>query len=494
MLTVKLPFPKDSVQMIIPQVNFPPVSGANFRIQRRPGLFDALPMHSCGKIHELCNVVDHLVGVAQFRQVVRRPVVKARLAMAGLLSLGKSLFATLAYSLPQYPVHWNLPSQKSNGMATGEKRSDLRDANLRAFLGAAERIKFHVVALQETKCRWSDVRPMNDGRLIIRGEKVPSRNVGSVGFVVHPSVVHLDDSHEILSPRLIILCLRPLRQKPISIIICYSPTSIADESELDAFYEELEKVIRNEKSFYKFVIGHFNANLGKVTEEEHRIGRFGQRERNENGNRLAARLFHGNSLFMKKDHRDLHIEEDPNVDYGILLIGLRACAERASKLRTTNLDRISNTIKELLERRMTLRLGPNASHIERLVANASCRKALQEEFSNYKQKKILEAAQRRTSLRRCRREYNIPLAALLSEDETRSSSRREMEIVTERFYSNLFRSSTPVSSPIIIIGEAPPRIPPSEVRVAIKSMKPGTASGPDFIAADFLRAVAIHFM
>ncbi|KAK6762258.1 hypothetical protein RB195_023102 [Necator americanus] len=55
-----------------------------------------------------------------------------------------------------------------------------------------------------------------------------------------------------------------------------------------------------------------------------------------------------------------------------------------------------------------------------------------------------------------------------------------MEIITERLYTNLFRSSTPVSSPIIPIGEALPRILPSEVRVAIKSIKPGTA--PDLIS------------
>ncbi|KAK6737065.1 hypothetical protein RB195_019642 [Necator americanus] len=125
-------------------------------------------------------------------------------------------------------------------MATGERRSNLRllrtslildqgdtrttrhgdclrlctynartvsiDADLHALLGAAERIKFHVIALQETKCRRSDVRQMNDGTLVIRGENVPSRNVGGVGFVVHLSVVHLVDSHEILSPRLAILC------------------------------------------------------------------------------------------------------------------------------------------------------------------------------------------------------------------------------------------------------------------------------------------------
>ncbi|KAK6757667.1 hypothetical protein RB195_015465 [Necator americanus] len=55
---------------------------------------------------------------------------------------------------------------------------------------------------------------------------------------MHPSVVHVIDSHEILSPRLAILRLRPLRQKPVSIINCYSPTSAADECELDAFYEK----------------------------------------------------------------------------------------------------------------------------------------------------------------------------------------------------------------------------------------------------------------
>ncbi|KAK6757840.1 hypothetical protein RB195_015578 [Necator americanus] len=72
---------------------------------------------------------------------------------------------------------------------------------------------------------------------------------------------------------------------------------------------------------------------------------------------------------------DWHIEEDPNVHYEMLLGGLRACTEHASRPRTINLDRISKTNKALLERRRALRLDPNASHIERLVANTSCRKA-----------------------------------------------------------------------------------------------------------------------
>ena len=70
----------------------------------------------------------------------------------------------------------------------------------------------------------------------------------------------------------------------------------------------MEEVVRNEKSFYKYVVGDFNAKIGMPLEKEYRIGNFGYGLRNENGNRLAgllsaARLFHGNSIFMKKEYR-----------------------------------------------------------------------------------------------------------------------------------------------------------------------------------------------
>ncbi|KAK6765397.1 hypothetical protein RB195_025355 [Necator americanus] len=111
-------------------------------------------------------------------------------------------------------------------------------------------------------------------------------------------------------------------------------------------------------------------------------------------------------------------------------------------------------------------------------------------ISKYKQKKFLQEAQRRTSLKWCRwdRNHNILRAGLLSEDGTCISSRREIEVITKRFYSNLFGSSTPVSSPINPTGETPIRILPSEVRIVIKSMKYDGAPGHDFTSTDFLWA------
>ena len=48
----------------------------------------------------------------------------------------------------------------------------------------------------------------------------------------------------------------------------------------------MEEVVRNEKSFYKFVVGDFNARVGKGNGEEYRIGSFGMGDRNDNGNVL----------------------------------------------------------------------------------------------------------------------------------------------------------------------------------------------------------------
>ncbi|VDM61834.1 unnamed protein product [Angiostrongylus costaricensis] len=128
------------------------------------------------------------------------------------------------------------------------------------------------------------------------------------GFVVHPSIVHFVDSYVILSPRVAVLRLQLSHHKKITIIKCYLPTEVSDENEFNAFHYQLEKVIRNDKAYHKFVVGNFNARIGKANESEYRIGNFGSGERNANGNCLAellsiAHLSHGNLFFQKKESR-----------------------------------------------------------------------------------------------------------------------------------------------------------------------------------------------
>ncbi|XGW28727.1 hypothetical protein V3C99_008484, partial [Haemonchus contortus] len=162
------------------------------------------------------------------------------------------------------------------------------------------------IAFQETKSIRIDVRRMSDGTLIVHGRKLLSWNVVGVDFVVHPSVVHLIDFREVLSPHFVILRLRHKRLKPIFMVSCYSPHCTADEVELDASYDQLEEIVRNERSFHKVVVKDLNARLGEAQEEEFRTGKTGMGYSNENENHLAgilsvARLFCCISFFQKKD-------------------------------------------------------------------------------------------------------------------------------------------------------------------------------------------------
>ncbi|KAK6744363.1 hypothetical protein RB195_011206 [Necator americanus] len=92
-----------------------------------------------------------------------------------------------------------------------------------------------------------------------------------------------------------------------------------DKSELDPFHEELKEVIRNAKSFHRFVAGDFNAKLGKATEEEYGIGRFITVDmgiaqwRNSCGDQPRT---HQPEVVLEDSLSQgvWHIEKDPNVD------------------------------------------------------------------------------------------------------------------------------------------------------------------------------------
>uniref|UniRef100_A0A7I4YM96 Reverse transcriptase domain-containing protein n=1 Tax=Haemonchus contortus TaxID=6289 RepID=A0A7I4YM96_HAECO len=88
----------------------------------------------------------------------------------------------------------------------------------------------------------------------------------------------------------------------------YTPTSVAAEEEREEFYRLLEKTIQEEKSYYKYVVGDFNAVVGTNCSGDWRLGPYGSGDRTENGELLlnllnACRLFHGNSMFEKPANR-----------------------------------------------------------------------------------------------------------------------------------------------------------------------------------------------
>ncbi|KAK6039980.1 hypothetical protein COOONC_22515, partial [Cooperia oncophora] len=139
-------------------------------------------------------------------------------------------------------------------------------------LEASKRLRFDVIALQETKAKETATRKTNDGHLIVLGAKLSGRNVGGVGFLVHHRLEHMVDSVEVIGPRLAILRLRIDKRTFVSIINCYAPTSAATDEEKDAFYKELEEMIKRERSYYKYVVGDFNAVIMRKCQRQRALG------------------------------------------------------------------------------------------------------------------------------------------------------------------------------------------------------------------------------
>ena len=92
----------------------------------------------------------------------------------------------------------------------------------------------------------------------------------------------------------------------LQIIQTYAPTSTHEDEEVVELYEEINKLIGEEKAHFKIIMGDFNAQVGKKKDEdETSVGNYGYKERNDRGDLLvefaqANQLKIANTFFKKK--------------------------------------------------------------------------------------------------------------------------------------------------------------------------------------------------
>ncbi|EYC27376.1 hypothetical protein Y032_0009g682 [Ancylostoma ceylanicum] len=166
-------------------------------------------------------------------------------------------------------------------------------------------IKIDIVTVCETRRRKDMSVKWNGGWEVTLG--AAKNGVGGVGFIVLPTVTSRIISMEIVSHRLAILKLRIGKSSAMKVVAVYAPTSAASDDEIEEFYEELHRHLR-QKSTYTVVLGDFNAKLGSGYSEDTFIGKFGYGARNERGQRLAdfaecTKLYVVNTFFQKRPGR-----------------------------------------------------------------------------------------------------------------------------------------------------------------------------------------------
>ena len=173
-----------------------------------------------------------------------------------------------------------------------------------------DRYDLDIIGIQETKiCQFNDKKLPGNHRLLLFDQKHGYH--GGLGFLINSRVNHYFRSFHQISDRVVYMDFfvpSKLMNKPpckLRIVNCYSPTNprtISNPAATDQFYRELQEAITVPARYELWILGDFNAKLGKRSDKDFdnglskNLGRYCVGRRNENGERLLDFLV-SNSLF-----------------------------------------------------------------------------------------------------------------------------------------------------------------------------------------------------
>uniref|UniRef100_A0A158QND7 Endo/exonuclease/phosphatase domain-containing protein n=1 Tax=Haemonchus placei TaxID=6290 RepID=A0A158QND7_HAEPC len=176
------------------------------------------------------------------------------------------------------------------------------EACIEDLMMQARRIKYDVIGLTETRRH----RPLH--AVFETGEELflgtcESRGVGGVGVLVNTHLTMNMDSYESLTTRTGRLQMRKHASTPaLTTFVVYASTSRYDE-ELEALYVDLERFYREDHTFFKVIIGDFNAKIGpRRTAEDLHVGTHGM-EWNEQGERLFEFIMSTHAFHVARSSR-----------------------------------------------------------------------------------------------------------------------------------------------------------------------------------------------
>ncbi|XGW34863.1 hypothetical protein V3C99_018702 [Haemonchus contortus] len=160
----------------------------------------------------------------------------------------------------------------------------------------ARKIKYDAIGLTETSRHCPLHALFETGEELFLGT-CDSRSIGGVGVLVNTHLAMDIDSYESLTTR--IGCLRLRRcgsRAPLTIFVDYATTSSYEEDELEVFQMDLERLYREDRTFFKVKVGDFNPKIGpRRTAEELHIGTHSM-EWNEQDKRLSEFIMSTNSI------------------------------------------------------------------------------------------------------------------------------------------------------------------------------------------------------
>lgn len=197
------------------------------------------------------------------------------------------------------------------GIATWNVRSLLKPGKLMNVIMEAKRCRIDIMGMSEVRWPGTDRISSNGYEMIYSGG---DKGEHGVGILIKKELSERVTEIIPISNRALAIVINN-QPKPISIVQVYAPTTEHDDNEIEAFYEEIEKVMKKLRlDGPLFVMGDFNAKVGKGI-AGNSVGAYGLGQRNDRGDRLIEyadknRLVACNTIF-QQHHRRLYTWKSP---------------------------------------------------------------------------------------------------------------------------------------------------------------------------------------
>ncbi|CAF4172261.1 unnamed protein product, partial [Rotaria magnacalcarata] len=123
-------------------------------------------------------------------------------------------------------------------------------------------IKWDIIGLCETKCKGEHLTKLKSGHTLYTCGN-PNDNKNGVGFLINKKIDKKVTSIKGINERLALLTLEINPRYKIKIIQVYAPTTSHDDQEVIEIYQEIENLLKEDKTYFTIIMGDFNAKIGK---------------------------------------------------------------------------------------------------------------------------------------------------------------------------------------------------------------------------------------
>lgn len=208
-----------------------------------------------------------------------------------------------------YRFHRNKSNTKTFRLLTYNVRSLHSTEKLTELEEELTKINWDVVGMCEVRRRGDEkLLTLKSGHTLYHRGNAEDSN-GGIGFLIHKNHTQNIVSIKSISERVAYVIMSLNKHYNMKIIQVYAPTSDHSDEEIESLYEDIETANQETKCHYTFIMGDFNAKVGKqMDDSETAMGNFGSEGRNERGQMLLDFLHHHNlhlmnTYFKKKPQR-----------------------------------------------------------------------------------------------------------------------------------------------------------------------------------------------